>query len=119
MRNEDKELFVSNIDAKITANGFVPFEFKYSGFESQMVSKSYALIQRGSDYKIALSSLGTNGNHPTVKIVDTNGVISEFKTNDTTKTLKNKDGNTLATYGKTNGNSWEVTYSDNSSETLF
>ncbi len=119
LQNKEKELYASNIDAKITANGFVPFVLKYSGVINKNLNKAYALIQRGNSYKIAILSIRENTEDSRVKIVDTNGVISEFSTDDVTKTLKNKNGDMLATYGKTNGNSWEVTYSDGSSETLF
>ena len=52
------------------------------------------------------------------KLSDSNGVFG-IENGDSQITIQDKDGNNLATYGESIGNTWEINYTDGSSETLF
>ena len=85
------------------------------------------MLTRGTaPYKLAISVVGDLDALAEYKLADSNGVIATYTRDDTNTsanvsfTLTDKDGSELASFGKdSTGNSWEVQYSDGSSETLY
>lgn len=131
----DADEFIGNVNVlgNIEANGFVPFDMKSTIVFS--VSKgvdAYVLFTRNNNYQLGLHLVNTyNGDEETFTMDsgDTNGVLGHIRRvyNHETDTGDNlslsvtdKDGNSLATVGEdSNGNGWEIQYSDGTAETLF
>ena len=117
-----------NVSGVVEANGFTPFSILTN---ANLINGNdievFGLFTRDTDYKLGVHIVNTedaNGNESTVlDLGDTNGVVAHSVDNGTdsfSMSVKDKDGNNLANVGESsNGNNWEIQYSDNSSETLF
>jgi hypothetical protein len=105
--------------------GFIPFSIAVAGSVSEDSVDAYGLFTRGVNdaYKLGIKVSSNDDNTTTIQTADSNGVVSTTTESDSENTpivFESKSGTTLATYGKaSNGNDWEIIYSDNSSETLF
>ena len=113
-RLKDTQSF--KIEGSIVANGFEPFGIKIVGASTNGADDIYGMFIRGSDlneYK-----LGFFIDENQAKLSDSNGVFG-IENGDSQITIQDKDGNNLATYGESIGNTWEINYTDGSSETLF
>jgi hypothetical protein len=137
------------IIGKVTpAGNFQPFSISVAGSNTSLKTNANALFTRGAneEYKLAVKVDG-NETHDTISLADINGVMASHvsekssqsssestdATNNSSEDMTtehdeenesyiftNKNKKTLATIGKEeNGNSWEIKYSDNSSETIF
>ncbi len=117
----------ANIDGSITANGYEPFSLVSDVTVDANELTANTLLSRGEDpvYQLGIALSGNLDSNITVRLGDSNGIIGTYTLqNDTDEVLEfsftDKDGNTLANVGEsTTGNSWEIQYSDNSSETLY
>lgn len=117
-----------SVFGSIESKGFEPFEIVTSGVVTPTSADAYTLFTRGESYKLGLSSKvvfsQTEDTTFTVKLADSNGVVGTFESSEgeteASGTFADKDGNTLGSYGEeSNGNSWEIKYSDDFSETIF
>jgi len=103
----------------IERNGYAPFTLAATSQFNDENSSINAVIQKG-DYLLYLNSIYTDLND-TLKVngYDSNGVfinVEKSSDKETTITITDKDGNSLATFdSKTN----TITYNDGSSETLY
>ena len=113
-----------NVSGVIEANGFEPFSIlTHMNLRANNGVEAYGLFTRGSDnYKMGVYVDGSDEN-VTTRIGDTNGVLGNAFESDTQSFQMNvhdKDGNNLAHVGETsNGNNWEIQYSNGDTETLF
>ena len=117
-----------NVSGVVEANGFEPFSILTS---ANLIDNNdveiFGLFTRGTDYKLGVHVVHTadnNGNQSTVlDLGDTNGVLAHSVDNGTdpfSMNVKDKDGNNLANVGETtNGNNWDIQYSNGDTETLF
>ena len=113
-----------NVSGVIEANGFEPFSIlTHMNLRANNGVEAYGLFTRSSDnYKMGVYVDGSDEN-VTTRIGDTNGVLGNAFESDTQSFQMNvhdKDGNNLAHVGETsNGNNWEIQYSNGDTETLF
>jgi len=105
----------------VTTNSRIDGQFGFAGYApynlSARISQNGAkfILTEPTGYKLAGKY---NSDTKEFNFGDTNGV----RMNGTTSnfSMKDKNGVSLGTFGKlSNGNNWEITYSDNSTETLF
>ncbi len=116
VENSLKDTQSFKLEGSIVANGFEPFGVQVVGASTNEADDIYGLFTRGSglnEYK-----LGFFIDENSAKLFDSNGVKGiDYQTN---LTIEDKDGNALATYGESSsGNTWEISYTDGTSETLF
>ncbi|MEA1983635.1 MAG: hypothetical protein U9N39_08815, partial [Campylobacterota bacterium] len=120
---ETEVIGVANVSGSVESNGFAPFDIvtmaKFSENESADI---YSLFTRGGTYQLGARFVKV-ADSVTLNLADSNGVFGSYQgtTEDSMAiTVTDKDANKLADFGEaTTGNSWEIKYTDNSSETLF
>jgi hypothetical protein len=121
---------------KFESNNFRPlnlnfFNENYLDDSSNHNSKIYILAEREPISPNPAYKVGVFGSADTDKniynIYDSNNIrtnidlntIDEVFNGEKSQYIVNIDGDQLASFGKRNGNNWEVIYSDNTSESLF
>ena len=132
--NENAQSVAYTVSGGVVANGFEPFGITIVGNFMDELAQGYALYTRGADYEIGLSLEETydessDVHTSTINLADSNGVMSEIvdtwgegidEDQDVSIILTDKDDTQLAEFGMdATGNSWEISYSDGTSETLF
>jgi hypothetical protein len=113
-----------NVSGEITATGYKPFTLSAVLDENTTTSNGYVLFTRDGGYLLAGHITGTKTENQdettTFKFVDSNGVILNVKSEPNKKdtgTITDKDGKNLGEFASEN--SWEIKYSDNTTETIF
>jgi hypothetical protein len=101
----------SRIDGQFGFDGYTPYNL------SARISQNGAkfILSEPTGYKLAGKY---NSDTKELNFGDTNGVRLKGTTDNFS--LQDKNGVSLGTFGKlSNGNNWEITYTDNTAETLF
>ena len=115
------------VDGKVSANGYEPFSLASVVTIVNNDITADVLFTRGEDpvYKLGIAIDGNLDANTSVQLADSNGVLGTYVIQaDSNESfgfvLTNKDGDELAKVGESEaGNSWEIQYADDTSETLY
>lgn len=119
--NYNYTTYVNKNTSIVSVNAKIDGEFGFSGYTPYTLSAR--IFQNGGKFILSETTgykLAGKYNDETKELNfgDTNGVRLKGTTNNFS--LQDKNGNNLGTFGQiSNGNNWEIKYSDNSTETLF